>query len=407
LIHDFPDARAGKALERCVGDVDSFLKDYWAAAPLYRGANGVGGFEDLLTLADVDAILTERGLRFPAIRLVKDGQTLTPSSYTKSIRLQSREVDDFVDPGRVLQHFSDGATIVLQALHRYWEPLSHFCRELELALTHPVQVNVYLTPPHARGLSVHYDTHDVFVLQVSGTKLWKVWGSATALPLAHQRRTDEFLDPGASAIEVELTPGDCLYIPRGFLHAAETAASESTHMTVGILTYRWMDVMKSVMERAGDELFMREALPPGFGHAPEKLESEVADRLTRLVEWVGTLDPRATARSFADKFWAGRTPVLTGQLHQILALESLSDESLVRKRRGATCRVKIEDEGMIVVLGDRRLHMPRRLSSAIYQILESPEFKVAELDEHLDAEGRLVLVRRLIKEGLLEHAFGD
>jgi lysine-specific demethylase/histidyl-hydroxylase NO66 len=62
---------------------------------------------------------------------------------------------------------------------------------------------------------------------------------------------------------------------------------------------------------------------------------------------------------------------------------------------------------MVVILGDRRLRMPERLSSAIYQILESPQFKVAELDAHLDAEGRLVLVKRLIKEGLLEHALGD
>lgn len=346
-------------------------------------------------------------MRFPAIRVVKDGQTLAPTGYTKTVRLQSRDVDDFIDPGRVLQHFSDGATIVLQALHRHWEPLSHFCRELELELTHPVQVNVYLTPPHARGLSVHYDTHDVFVLQVSGSKLWKVWGSAMALPLAHQRRKGEFSDPGPPEIEVELTPGDCLYIPRGFLHAAETAASESTHMTVGILTYRWMDVMKTVMEGAADELFMREALPPGFAHAPEQHESEVAEMLARLAEWVRELDPGATARAFADKFWAGRSPVLTGQLHQVLALESLRDESLVCRRRGATCRVKLEDGDIVVILGDRRLRMPERLTSAIYQILESPQFKVAELDAHLDSEGRLVLVRRLIKEGLLEHALGD
>ncbi|MDQ4027593.1 MAG: hypothetical protein M3214_06010 [Actinomycetota bacterium] len=74
----------------------------------------------MLTLGDVDGILTQRGLRFPAIRVVKDGKTLAPSSYTKTVRLQSRDVDDFIDPGRVLQHFSDGATIVLQALHRHW-----------------------------------------------------------------------------------------------------------------------------------------------------------------------------------------------------------------------------------------------------------------------------------------------
>jgi lysine-specific demethylase/histidyl-hydroxylase NO66 len=340
------------------------------------------------------------------LRLVKEGQTLPPDGYTKTIRLQSRAVDDFIDPGKVLQQFADGATIVVQALHRYWAPLSHFCRELELALTHPVQVNVYLTPPHARGLSVHYDTHDVFVLQVSGAKLWKVWGAAVALPLAHQRRTGEVPDPGPPEIEVELTRGDCLYIPRGFLHAAETAASESAHMTVGILTYRWMDVWESVMKSAGNELFMREALPPGFARAPDEHAAEVASRLERMADWIRHVDPATTARSFADRFWANRPPVLSGQLQQILGLEALSDESLVRRRKGTTAQVRIDDEEIVLVLGDRRLRMPARVTPVMAQILESSHFKVAELDEHLDEAGRLVLVRRLIKEGLLEQSFG-
>jgi bifunctional lysine-specific demethylase and histidyl-hydroxylase NO66 len=333
--------------------------------------------------------------------------TLPPEGYTKSVRLQSRPVTDFIDAGRVFRQFGDGATIVLQALHRYWEPLAHFCRDLEIELTHPVQVNVYLTPPRAKGLKVHYDTHDVFVLQVSGAKLWRVYGSAVSLPLAHQRRKGEPADPGRPQIEAELTPGDCLYIPRGFLHAAETASRESTHMTVGILTYRWMDVVNSVMDRAGEELFMREALPPGFARDPEAHDTAVAATLERLMQWLRALDPQEIARAFSERFWAQRAPTMTGQLEQILGLDALSDESLVRHRRGATCRLKTEGRDLIVILGDRRLHLPARLLPAMGQVVASPEFKVAELDAHLDAAGRLVLVRRLIQEGFLEQVVGD
>ena len=38
-----------------------------------------------------------------------------------------------------------GATIVLQSLQRWWAPLTAFSRQLELFLTHPVQVNAYVT----------------------------------------------------------------------------------------------------------------------------------------------------------------------------------------------------------------------------------------------------------------------
>ena len=336
--------------------------------------------------------------------MVNNGETLSPDSYTKTVRLQSRPVTDFIDPGRVYSLFAEGVTIVLQALHRYWDPLAHFCRELELELTHPVQVNVYVTPPHARGLDVHYDTHDVFVLQVSGAKQWKVYDSAVDLPLAHQRRKGRISDPGAPQIEVDLQPGDCLYIPRGFLHAAETAARQSVHMTVGMLTYRWMDVVKAAIEGAGDELFMRDALPPGFAYSPDEMRNEVKERLMMMSKWVEGLEPEAVARSFSDRFWANRPPLLAGQLQQVLSLDSLHDDSAVRRRRGAVCRLEVREDELIVILGDRRLHLPVRLLPVMESVLEAPEFKLAELDAFLDAEGRHVLVRRLIREGLLELA---
>jgi bifunctional lysine-specific demethylase and histidyl-hydroxylase NO66 len=339
--------------------------------------------------------------------MVREGQTLPSETYTKTARLQSRPVTDLIDSGRVYTHFAEGATIVLQALHRYWEPLFHFCRELEISLTHPVQVNTYLTPPRARGLDVHYDTHDVFVLQVSGSKLWKVYGSQVDLPLAHQRRREGFPDPGEPQIDVELKPGDCLYIPRGFLHAAETARSESTHMTVGILVFRWMDVLKMILERAGEELFMRDALSPGFANAPEILERELPRKLDELVRWLDGLDQRDLTRSFSGRFWASRPQLLTGQLQQVLMLDSLEDDSVIRRRRGATCALESKDDELVMVLGDRRLFMPVRLRSAVEHIMEHSELRVADLGAHLNPESRLVLVRRLIKEGFLEQRLHD
>jgi bifunctional lysine-specific demethylase and histidyl-hydroxylase NO66 len=357
----------------------------------------------VLTLPDVDRILTERGLRAPAIRLVRDGSTIAPAAYTKTLRLQSRPVSDFIDAGRVYALFGEGATIVLQALHRYWEPLAHFCRELELELTHPVQANVYVTPPRARGLDVHYDTHDVFVLQVSGTKLWKVYGAAVDLPLAHQRREGAILDPGEPQLDIELHPGDCLYIPRGFLHAAETARSESTHMTVGILTYRWMDVISSVMRKAGDELFLRAALRPGFAHDEVRFAGEIAETIAGFARWLEQLETDDIARSFSERFWANRAPQLTGQLQQVLSLDSLGEDSIVQRRVGATCYLKSLDDEIVIVLGDRKVHVPEWLRPALDHILDGRQpFKVAELASYLDPQGSIVLVRRLIREGLLE-----
>ena len=83
----------------------------------------------------------------------------------------------------MLAEFAAGATIVLQGLHRMWPPLVDFTRQLVEELGHPAQVNAYVTPPSSQGFSPHYDTHDVFVLQVSGEKRWVIHAPVHSDPL--------------------------------------------------------------------------------------------------------------------------------------------------------------------------------------------------------------------------------
>ena len=96
-----------------------------------------GAFDDVLSLADVDLALTGSGLRRPAFRLVRDGEVLPPSTYTRSARTGSSSIDDLIDTGRALDLFAGGATIVLQGLQRWWPPATRFCRDLELASATP------------------------------------------------------------------------------------------------------------------------------------------------------------------------------------------------------------------------------------------------------------------------------
>ena len=172
--NDPNDDTVADALGRCVGDPGRFVAEYWARAPLYRPGADAAAYADLFSLGDVDHILSSTTPRYPAFRMVKGGRQLDRRSYTRSGRVGGQPVDDLADPRRVYELFDGGATIVLQSLHRFWPPLSRLGRDLELALTHPVQVNAYITPPASQGLSMHHDEHDVFVLQVYGRKRWDV-----------------------------------------------------------------------------------------------------------------------------------------------------------------------------------------------------------------------------------------
>ena len=179
--------------------------------------------------------------------------------------LASELLNDVGDVGRIFHEFHNGATIVLQGLQRYWPPLADFCRDLELTLTHPVQANAYITPPSSRGLGIHYDTHDVFVLQTAGSKSWDIHQCAMPFPLSTQHgRPFGKLEP--ALLSLQLGAGESLYLPRGFLHQAVSTDEISIHITIGLLCYTWWDLLQEIVAGAREDSRLREALPAGLAH---------------------------------------------------------------------------------------------------------------------------------------------
>ena len=110
-------------------------------------------------------------------------------------------IGDQVSEDKLLRLFADGATIVLQGLHRTWAPVRELSQGLAADLGHPVQVNAYITPPQNQGFSDHYDVHDVFVLQVHGEKQWSLREPVLDHPLRDQPWGERSAEVGARAGE--------------------------------------------------------------------------------------------------------------------------------------------------------------------------------------------------------------
>jgi lysine-specific demethylase/histidyl-hydroxylase NO66 len=381
------------ALVRCVGDPATFLARFWERHPLHHRASD--RFDDLLTFEDVDHMVSAMGLRVPAFRLVKDGETIPSTSYTKSGKIGSAPVTGVADPARIFQLFQDGATIVLQGMHRFWLPLAGFCRDLELELGHPTQVNGYITPPGSQGFAVHEDPHDVFVLQAFGRKQWEVHEPAAS--------SSTPTDAGAP-LTVELQPGDSLYIPKGAPHSARTQEAVSGHLTVGIHAYEWADLVREVLNDIEKDESFAERLPAGFHRDPANFTSAVTAKLGELARQVEKIDARDAARTMVRKFLTSRPSRLTGSLGGLLAPHRLTDDSVLRRRPQSICHVEVDGARLYAFLGDRELQMPAAIEGAMRLVEERQELRVRDFSPWLDAESRLVLARRLIREGVLEAA---
>jgi hypothetical protein len=400
------DREAGRAaLARCVGDPDRFLAGPHGRSPhLHRDG---GPYDDLLSLAQVDDALTGHGLRFPAVRVVRDGEVIDHDCFTRTARTGRARVDDLVEPGRLLDLFADGATIVLQALQRWWLALTTFCRDLEMALGHRVQANAYLTPPGAAGLAPHHDTHDVFVLQVAGTKSWALREPVIEAPLGRHVPDHAACAAQPVLLEADLAPGDAMYIPRGVVHSAAAQARLSLHLTVGILAVTAYDVARRLLDRAADDVAFRRDLPPGYAFDPDLARRAVAGVVQQLVGWLDHIDEPDTA-AVADElcgaFVTSRAPHLVGQLLELADLDALDDTTVVRRRTGTLCTIATqgsEPAELRVTLADRQLALPVNLAPAVRRLLDGRPHAVGELADMLDGPSRLVLVRRLVREAVM------
>ena len=141
--------------------------------------------------------------------------------------------------------------MVFEALQHRQEPLRRLCARLCREAGVRTQTNIYLTPPGSQGFRAHWDTHDVFVLQVCGSKRWHLYEGGPDSPLPHQKFDPDQHAPGAHQDEFTLNSGDTLYIPRGQMHAAETTDEISLHITLGLIAYSWADLLADFDERAG------------------------------------------------------------------------------------------------------------------------------------------------------------
>jgi ribosomal protein L16 Arg81 hydroxylase len=368
------------ALARAVEpfEVERFLAEHWERQPLVVPRGEEGRYDDLLSTRDVEHLITETGIRLPAFRLVKAGETV--AGYAADLSWRPSPFTGVADVHRVLEEFERGATIVLQGLHHLWLPLASYCRQLEAFFGHPVQANAYYTPAGSQGLPVHHDTHEVISLQVAGSKRWLVYEPVLELPLKNQRYRSALGVPGEAILDVTLRAGDTLYLPRGWLHQALTSEDDSLHITVGVNVRRWIDEARAELDAAEADLAFRQTLD---AEEPPELP---------------TLDAEAARARARARFVDSRRPILDGQLSELRALPALTTEDELERRD----TVIADLDGTTLRFEGKTLRFPARLEPELaFLVTTEVAFRASELPGDLDDDGRLVLVKRLVREGFL------
>lgn len=380
---------------------ESFRDKYWEKQVLLVQREDPGCFSDLLTLDDVDLLLFSAGVNLDGIRVLTEGKEM-PVSELEHLSGQNGRVTVLET---LYQLYRTGSTIALNALEQRWEPLSRLSAELSAETSTRVQTNVYLTPGGgAQGLSPHYDTHDVCILQVHGVKRWTLYGTAHELPLRDQPFDHSKVFEREVEQEIDLKPGDVLYLPRGTVHAATSTDSASVHITVGFRPLLWNAVIQEAVNAVlGDDVRFRTGLPMGFANdaqAQKETEETLTDLLASLTS---RLSPASMTAGAVKRAVSLATPRLRHHLTDLEGVASIGLDTPVRLQPGIRWGIEAKPERIELRFHNKTVAFPLHVSDEVRYVATGgePSFTPRSVPGLLDEPGRLVLVQALVREGFL------
>ncbi|HYN45432.1 MAG TPA: cupin domain-containing protein [Allosphingosinicella sp.] len=326
---------------------DEFLTRYYEREALINIRNEPDRYAELLTLGTLDQFIASADLREGMVDVTNHRNRISRDAYVDENGRVSRVA--------VAEEYLRGATIILPQLHDSMFNLSEFCRALEEVFSCHMQTNIYLTPPSVdgtgnQGFPPHYDNHDVFVMQISGAKAWRLYGVPVETPFRGEQFELGRHEAGPVTQEFTLSAGDCVYIPRGLMHDAENVGdAPSLHITAGLITKTWADLLlESISELALTSPDFRRSLPAGF--ANRGFDREAArvqfDKLAQLIGAEASMD--GAFDLLADNFLRGRRANVAGIISASIAAPHDSDR--YRRRRFVPWNVA-DDEGKLVLVG--------------------------------------------------------
>jgi hypothetical protein len=277
-------------------NLDAFLADSFGKDQFRRRLPGGGG--GLFGWGRLNEALAQHRLAPPRLRLEMAGADVTKGVF-KPRRTRRGALLHDLDPVVLNQRLREGATLILDAANELSPPLQDLCAGLSAELVAVCQANLYACWGVTQGFDVHWDDHDVFVIQVEGTKRWSLYGATRASPTRRDHHQDH-PKPLHPIEEIVLEPGDMLYLPRGYWHAAVGTGGPTMHLTVGVTRKTGADLLHWVADQAVAEAPVRTDLP--LEADDETLGRHVAEVIAAAL---ASADPADLGRRYRRSVEAG------------------------------------------------------------------------------------------------------
>jgi ribosomal protein L16 Arg81 hydroxylase len=260
---------------------EQFLAEYWTRKFLHL-SGAKGRFAALLPWEELNHILEWHPPPQPQLRLFQEGVMMDLRRY-----IDGPVGKLSLNAGGLIALLAQGASMILDSVQQVVPAVADLTCSMEKALSCACTANLYAGWRTQKGFDVHFDSHEVFVLQLSGRKRWQVFAPTRPNPL------DEDIEaapkPTAPPIwEGVVNDGDLLYLPRGFWHVAYPLDEPSLHISWGAQPASGVEFLSWWMRKLRRHPEVRMSL---VNMADPGARRNFVAQMIKLIEAAGAGDP--------------------------------------------------------------------------------------------------------------------
>jgi ribosomal protein L16 Arg81 hydroxylase len=378
--------------------VEDFEVNYWEQQVLHIQRENPDFFSSLFSIADLDKVLEYNRPKGGSLRVVKSQQPMNSTVYENK--------DGSLNLNQLYAAYADGHTIVINEIQRYWDPIKKLIESIRSHTSHNAVANLYLTPENEKALSPHYDSHDVIALQVSGEKHWILYDDTHfKTPLLKSFQPIFQREYLSGAKEITMKAGDLLYMPRGVPHEAYTTDKSSMHITIGVHSTQWIDLItKSLLNLSQKNIELRQALPLGFlNSANDLLTTDVKlDFMNILKQVLEKENTEGALNILREEFRTKEQPRPDGHFASLDKISHIGLETELCKREGMTSAVTNDPSVARILFQGNVIKGPSQIAGTLAFISEQENAFTVNDIPFLNEGNKIKLAKRLVRGGLLK-----
>ncbi|MFJ5521151.1 cupin domain-containing protein [Streptomyces griseoluteus] len=396
-----------QGFEDLVGDRQVFFQEYFNRKPLLRRGALDGRARDLVSVRQLDDIVAMETVSPAYLRIAKDGRGVPGKAYTRTVSERGAALTETVVAEQVYELFRSGGTVTWNALNHFLPAARHLAGLFADTFACPSEVVAFLTPAGKDGYAPHHDPVDVYVIQIEGTKDWRIWEPLPGRRAGKASHRPE--DLGRPAIETTLRAGDVLYLPHGTPHAAAAKDQVSLHLSVTVEPRRWRDLLADTVQH-----LLQAPDFDGFPHLADPADpadpagpGTAAALATLTGRLAGLLAAMDTAAETARLHRAGRARAGAGrsrEFERLASADALAPAALLRRSPLPVEIGPSDGARSALLVNGHRLAVPDAVADALRGLQDGRAVTAARFFPGVDEARSVHVAQGLTRLGVLETA---